>query len=102
MRRFIIFALLAAVLPLGAFEVKQSKVDNVLMTRVDSPWFKITVNPLGGRFWSIFSKEMKSELIDTVEGGSGTENVWNVAKSRFFLRNKPLLFPLKSSPTGWW
>ena len=98
MRRFIIFALLAAVLPLGAFEVKQSKVDNVLMTRVDSPWFKITVNPLGGRFWSIFSKEMKSELIDTVEGGSGTENVWNVAKSRFFLRNKPFAVSTEKFP----
>ena len=81
MRRFIIFALLAAVLPLGAFEVKQSKVDNVLMTRVDSPWFKITVNPLGAA-----APKM-----------SGT---WRNPAS--FCGTNPLLFPLKSSPTGWW
>ena len=89
MRRVIFLAVLPLLLPLAGFEVRQEKVGEVLMTKVDSPWFKITVNPLGGRFWSIFSKEMQSELIDTVEGGSGTENVWNVPKSRFFLRNKP-------------
>ena len=72
MRHFILFAALSLLLPLTGFEVKQTTVDKILMTQVDSPFFKITVNPLGGRFWSIFSKEMKSELIDTVEGGSGT------------------------------
>lgn len=89
MRHLTLFAALTLLLPLAGFDVKQAKIDNVMMTRVDSPFFKITVNPLGGRFWSIFSKEMKAELIDTVEGGSGTENIWNVPRSRFFLRNKP-------------
>ena len=106
MRRVIFLAVLPLLLPLAGFEVRQEKVGEVLMTKVDSPWFKITVNPLGGRFWSIFSKEMQSELIDTVEGGSGTENVWNVPKSRFFLRNKPFSVQktkiMASSPIALW
>ena len=89
MRRIIYLAIFALLLPLSGFEVKQVKVDNILMTRVDSPYFKITVNPVGGRFWNIYSKEMKAELVHIAKGGSGTENVWNAPKSRFFLQNKP-------------
>lgn len=98
MRNFILFAVLSLLLPLAGFEVKQSVVDKILMTQVDSPFFRITVNPLGGRFWSIFSKEMKSELIDTVEGGSGTENIWNVPQTRFFLRGKPFSVTAEKFP----
>ena len=89
MRCLLFLTALALLLPLQGFEVKQLNVDKTLMTSVDAPFFKVLIHPLGGRFWSIFSKEMKAELIDTVEGGSGTENVWTAPKSRFFLRNKP-------------
>ena len=89
MRSILFLTVLSLLLPLTGFEVKQINVDKTLMTSVDAPFFKVLINPLGGRFWSIFSKEMKAELIDTVEGGSGTENVWTASKSRFFLRNKP-------------
>ena len=90
MLRFLLLAAAAlTVSAAGAFEIKNTNVGGVRMTQVDSPYFRITVNPLGGRFWSIYSKPLKAELVDPSQDGSGTENVWNVGKSRFFLRGKP-------------
>ena len=82
----------------GAFEIKNTDMSGVRMTQVDSPYFSITVNPLGGRFWSMYSKLLKAELVDPSQDGSGTENVWNVGKSRFFLRGKPFIVSAEKFP----
>ena len=98
---FRFFLLVAAALTAwvaGAFEIKNTDVGGVRMTQVDSPYFSITVNPLGGRFWSIYSKPLKAELVDPSQEGSGTENVWNVGKSRFFLRGKPFTVSAEKFP----
>lgn len=81
----------------AAFESRYlSQDDGVRLLQVDSPFFSLTLNPLGGRLQSLQYKPAAVQLTDPEGIGSGTENVWNIPKSRFFLQQKT--FTVSSQP----
>jgi hypothetical protein len=70
--------------------------DGSRLLQVDSPFFSLMLNPLGGRLQSLQYKPAAMQLTDPESIGSGAENVWNIPKSRFFLQKKP--FTVSSQP----
>ncbi len=65
--------------------------------QVENETFQLNFFPFGGRLMSFYFKPGKMQLTDPDTIGTCTENIWNVNKSRFFLREKPFL--MKTSET---
>lgn len=55
----------------------------------ENDWFKISVNPLGGRLSGIYSKAASVELVDTDREGTFSEFSWDRWKSRPALAQAP-------------
>ncbi len=84
---------------ISAFESRYIPQENgERLLSVDSPFFTLAIDPLGGKLQSLIYKPTTAQLTDPEGIGSGTENVWNIPKSRFFLQKKP--FTLSSDADG--
>ena len=78
----------------GAFEIKNTNVGGVRMTQVDSPYFRITVNPLGGRFWSIYSKPPKKDTHKPNMKWGSVFIKWRKIRKNIKLRGNGLIWRL--------
>lgn len=78
-------------------EFKDVQFNKTRMKEAKTKFFKVVVNPLGGRLQNLIYKPAGIQMTDPARGSS-TENVWNIGKSRFFLQEKP--FSLTAEDKG--
>lgn len=71
-------------------EFKDVEFNKIRMKEAETKFFKVVVNPLGGRLQNLIYKPAGIQMTDPTRGSS-TENVWNIGKSRFFFTGKTFL-----------
>ncbi len=101
----IIQALCVFLLTLGGslFAFQSSYITDptgVRLLELDAPFFKAQFDPMGAQLKSLYYKPADIELVDP-EQGSGSENVWNIPASRFFLQKKPFSLNSFASAGNW-
>lgn len=96
-RVFTALILSASGILLAGTGFKDVEFNKIRMKEAENQFFKVVVNPLGGRLQNLIYKPAGIQMTDPARG-SGTENVWNIGKSRFFLQEKP--FTLSAEDNG--
>lgn len=77
------------------------KEDGSRLLNLDSPFFTFQIQPEGGLIKSLIYKTENMQLVDPDSVGSGTENVWNIGQSRFFLQKKTFTLSSRSEGDTW-
>jgi len=97
MKNICLLMTLLASTQLLAFNEKNIYYENLKADclRVENDVFAVDFTELGGRMMSLTFKPANVNLTNPETIGSTTENLWNIPKSRFFLREKPFLFNKK-------